>query len=353
MYVLILLLIGGLLLFVEVTLLLPRNELLVVSAVETNDQIGVYWDPKCENKVTSMDWGTIFPGQTQEVEVYVRNECTESLVIDLMANNWSPTALSEDVSLSWDYAGCPICEKQVKKVNLALSVSSRTVEETSFGFDIVINQQVFGLGEVAEEKIVNALDRKVYFIYTDPIQLAGAEGAYDGVAGETVRNLCWNTQNYGFSTTQNWLLPSGAVNTSTIHDSTVAMFGGRLSNVAVNYYETVMKLTPVTCQIYSDQLAFEDRTGSQVGVLPLGALDYREYHEDMFTVMVFFDEEGGNTFFLMYGFGWKGTWASGIYFKEVISKNLESYTNPYYIFHWVDDSKQDGIPQASEIQPVS
>jgi hypothetical protein len=344
-YILILLLTTGLLTFTEITILLPKNTFPIVSAVETTDQIGLYWDTKCENRITSVDWGTLFPGQTQEREVYVRNECNESLVLDLTSENWLPTAVKEEISLSWNYNGCPICENQVRKVNIALSVSTEVIEETSFSFDIKINHHSFDLGEVAWKRILNAPDRSVCFIYTDPTQLTDAEGAYDGTAGETVRNLCWNPQHYGFTTTKYWLLPSGAINTSSIHDSTVAMFGGRLANLAVNYYET-------TKGLYSNNVAFEDRTGSQLGVLPLSALDDRQYHEDMFTVMVFYDEEGSNTFFLMYGFGWKGTWASGIYFKEVISKNREAYTNQHYVFHWVDDSKQDGIPQTSEIQPI-
>lgn len=352
-YALLILLTAGLLAFAEVTLPLPKNSSLVVSAVETADYVGVYWDPDCENRVVSVDWGNVFPGSSRQFEVYVRNECNESMVLDLMAENWLPTVAAQDLSLSWDYAGCPICENQVRKVNLVLSVSPKVADVTSFSFDIMIDQQSFGLGEVAEEQMLNAPDGTVYFMYTDPAYLTQAEAAYDGTAGETVRNLCMNSQNYGFNTTQYWLLPSGAINATTIHDATVAMFGGRLPNLAVNHYETVRELTPVTCQIYSTYLCFEDRTGSTLGTLPLSALAAPQYHEDMFAAMVFYDEDGGNTFLLMYGFGWKGTWASGIYFKEVISKNPEAYTNQYYIFHWVDDSKQDGIPQAHEIQQLT
>ena len=53
-------------------------------------------------------------------------------------------------------------------------------------------------------------------------------------------------------------------------------------------------------------------------------------------------------FFFMYLVNWKVTWASGIYFKEVISKKLSAYTKDYYIFHWIDDNEQDGIPQNPE-----
>ena len=352
-YLLALLLAVTLLAFTEITLLLPRNNSLTVSAVETTDYVGVYSDADCENRLYSVDWGNLSPGSTREREVYVRNECNESMVLNLMAENWLPTVAEQDISLSWNYAGCPICENQVKQVNLVLQVSPRIVDVASFSFDIVIDPQSFGLGEVAEEKMLNAPDGTVYFIYTDPTHLTDAEGAYDGTAGETVRNLCVNPQRYGFNTMQHWLLPSGAINTSTIHDSTVAMFGGRFPNLAVNYYETVEGLTPVKCQIYVNYLCFEDRAGAHLGGLFTSALEASNYHEDMFASMVFYDEDGDNTFFLMYGFGWKGTWASGIYFKEVISKNPDAYTNQYYIFHWIDDANQDGIPQAHEIQQIN
>ncbi len=293
--------------------------------------------------------GKLVPGATKNFDIYVRNECNESVVLDLTAENWLPLISEQDISLSWDYPRCPICKNQVRAINLALSVSPEIQRVTSFSFDIVINQKKFALGEVAEEKILNAPDKTVYFIYTDPAYLTQTEATYDGTSGETVRNLCANTQHYGFNTTKDWLLPSGAINTTTIHNATIAMFGGRLPNVVVNYYETVRELTPVKCKINNNYLWFENRTGTIVGTVPLSVIGAPKYHEDMFTAMIFYDEEGDNTFFLMYGFGWKGTWASGIYFKQVISKNLSAYTNEYYIFHWIDDNEQDGIPQSSEI----
>lgn len=54
----------------------------------------------------------------------------------------------------------------------------------------------------------------------------------------------------------------------------------------------------------------------------------------MFVMEVFVDKT--NLLLVMYGFTWKGTWASGLFFKEVISKSLSSYAENYYVFHWVD-----------------
>jgi hypothetical protein len=349
-YVPALLVIALLTIFV-VTFFFPIAHVPNVSAVETANSVGVYWDRKCENIVYSLDWGNLFPGAIQKIDVYVRNESNESMTLDLVTENWSPLIAAQDISLSWDYHGDPIYKNQVIGTELALSVSPEIQGVTSFSFDIIINSEEsdLSLGEVAEKKVLNAPVNTVYFIYADPAYMTHAEATYDGTAGETVRNLCLDTQHYGFNTTQYWLLPLGAINTTTIHNATIATFGGRFPNMVVRYYETVKELTPVNCEANSTHVWFENRTGTILGTVPRSVIATPNCHEDMFTAMVFYDEDGDNTFFIMYGLGWKGTWASGIYFKEVISKNLSAYTSDYYIFKWIDDKEQDGIPQSSEV----
>lgn len=336
---------------VSATFLLPTTRIPNVSAVETTDTIGIYWDKKCENRVTSVDWGSLSPGSTRKVSLYVRNEGNESMTLDLLTENWLPLIAAQNMSLSWSYPGQPIYENQVVSTELELYVSPKIKEVMRFSFDILIDSKIydFRVGTVAKEKVLNAPADTVYFIYADPAYMDCAEATYDVTSGEVVRSLCVNSQCYGFNTTHQWLLPSGAVNTRIIHDATVATFGGRFPNVLVNYYETVKELTPVSCKNNDTHIWFENRQSKNLGALSLSVLDVPNYHEDMFTLMVFHDVDGDNTFLVMYGVDWKATWASGIYFREVISKNLDAYTEDYYVFRWVDDSGQDGIPQSSEI----
>jgi hypothetical protein len=72
-------------------------------------------------------------------------------------------------------------------------------------------------------------------------------------------------------------------------------------------------------------------------------------HEDFVLIEALFDANG-NQAFICYGFDWKGTWAAG-FLIQVISPNIQAYTNIYYIFHWID-TNGDGIPQASEMIPI-
>ena len=192
--------------------------------------------------------------------------------------------------------------------------------------------------------LLDAPANTVYFIFADPAYMTRAEATYDVASGGIVYGLCANTQHLGFNSTIGWLLPSGAINPATISGATVAMFGGPCPHVAVRYYEDA-GLTPVKVAINATHYMFLDQADAVLADLAITAV--AGGHEDMFVMEVFTD--GDNTIFVVYGFDWRGTWAGGIYFKEAVSKSLSNYPKAYYIFHWVDDPGQDGIPQNSEI----
>ena len=213
--------------------------------------------------------------------------------------------------------------------------------------DIITISDIFTVEEttltVSDVSIVNAPANTVYFIFADPAYMTRAEATYDVASGSIIYGLCINPQHLGFDTTKNWLLPSGAINTTTISGSVVAMFGGPCPHVAVRYYENA-GLSPVRFASNSTHCMFLNQTDDVVAALPM--ISVASGHEDMFIIEVFTD--GTNTFFVAYGFDWRGTWAGGIYYKEVILNNLNEYHESYCIFHWIDDSG-DGVPQISEI----
>ena len=100
--------------------------------------VGVYWDSGCTNSVTSTNWGTVEPGSTNDVTVYIKNEGTAGETLSSTAENWSPSTASMYMSLSWDYGGQVIDVGEVVPVTLSLSVSASVTGITSFSFDIVI-----------------------------------------------------------------------------------------------------------------------------------------------------------------------------------------------------------------------
>jgi hypothetical protein len=100
--------------------------------------VGVYWDSDCSNTVTSVNWGTVAPGSTNYVTVFIKNEGDAAETLSSTAENWNPSTASMYMSLSWDYAGQVIVVDGVIEVKLSLSVSSAIEGITSFSFDIII-----------------------------------------------------------------------------------------------------------------------------------------------------------------------------------------------------------------------
>jgi hypothetical protein len=100
--------------------------------------VGVYWDSGCSNQVTSVDWGTIEPGATKNVTVFIRNEGNAPETLSLETENWNPQNASSYMNLTWDYGSQVIDVDEVIQVTLSLSISDTIEGITNFSFDIII-----------------------------------------------------------------------------------------------------------------------------------------------------------------------------------------------------------------------
>jgi hypothetical protein len=104
----------------------------------TVSSIAIYQDSACTVKVSSVNWGTVEPGSSKSVTVYVKNIENEAMTLSLKAENWSPSNASNYMSLSWDYNGQPINRNTTIKVTLTLNVYANITGITNFNFDVVI-----------------------------------------------------------------------------------------------------------------------------------------------------------------------------------------------------------------------
>lgn len=121
----------------------------VLSAVQTSRTVsnagtvktvgvGVYWDNECTNMLSSVDWGTLEPGSSENVSCYIRNEGSSVSTLSMYTSNWNPSNASGYMSLSWDYGGQSIDVDEVVQVTFTLSVDAGIEGITSFRFDITI-----------------------------------------------------------------------------------------------------------------------------------------------------------------------------------------------------------------------
>lgn len=112
------------------------------STVESNiafDQsLGVYTDSRCTQNLTCIDWGTILPGENVSYILYARNLGNKSFTLQLQTLDLSPSLLSADVLLTWDYRGQVMEPTDVVPIVLSLSVSPDIENVNTFTHNIVL-----------------------------------------------------------------------------------------------------------------------------------------------------------------------------------------------------------------------
>jgi len=100
--------------------------------------VGVYTTAQCSIPVTSIPWGTLEPGASQDFECYIRNEGNSPTTLSLQTTNWSPLVATTYLDLDWDYNENPINPDAVVQITFTLSVDSGIEGVTTFSFDITI-----------------------------------------------------------------------------------------------------------------------------------------------------------------------------------------------------------------------
>jgi hypothetical protein len=107
-------------------------------SILTTVGVGVYSDPYCTNAVTSISWGELEPGSSQNYQVYIKNEGTGASILSMQTSNWNPTGASSYIGLVWNYDGSLLNQGDVNPVTFTLTVSASIESITNFSFDITI-----------------------------------------------------------------------------------------------------------------------------------------------------------------------------------------------------------------------
>jgi hypothetical protein len=140
------------------------------------------------------------------------------------------------------------------------------------------------------------------------------------------------------------------IDTSTgepaLQDETIVLFGGPIVNAPVNYYED-NRVAPVYWGNVNGTFYWFLTDGSRLDATAMSFSQIAAGTQDMFVLETFIDSSG-NKVYIVYGYGWKGTFAGGKFFKFIIYPDIDSYADSYYVFKWVDSSS-DGFVDLDEI----
>jgi hypothetical protein len=100
--------------------------------------VGVYSDAACSQELTSIDWGDIFPGESVNKIIYVKNTGNTKIKLTMTATNWNPSTANESMTLTWNKEKTALIADEIKEARLTLFVSQDICDIENFSVDIVI-----------------------------------------------------------------------------------------------------------------------------------------------------------------------------------------------------------------------
>ncbi|KON32500.1 hypothetical protein AC477_02945 [miscellaneous Crenarchaeota group-1 archaeon SG8-32-1] len=106
--------------------------------IQASPGIGIYLNSQATAPLTSLNWGTLEPGQNQNITMYIKNEGNTPVTLSLQTSNWTPTSAQNYLSLTWNYNDLPISPNQTRQVTITLNVDPDITGITNFSFDITI-----------------------------------------------------------------------------------------------------------------------------------------------------------------------------------------------------------------------
>ena len=100
--------------------------------------VGVYTNSACTHNCTSLDWGTLAPGNSTTKTVYIKNTGVIPAVLSLTSANCVPSQASMCLALTWNRADYVLAAGESISATLTLIASAEADSISTFCFDIVI-----------------------------------------------------------------------------------------------------------------------------------------------------------------------------------------------------------------------
>ena len=130
--------ITGLILTMITSGALTANQTVPSSGTITAVNVGVYTNSACTINCTSIDWGTLAPGESTTRTVYIKNLGTVPMTVTMTTTNWVPSNAATYLSVSWNRENTPLAVGASVQATLTLTASAGAGAISSFSFNVVI-----------------------------------------------------------------------------------------------------------------------------------------------------------------------------------------------------------------------
>src|SRR3972149_4448739 len=94
--------------------------------------VGVYSDSACTLNLTSIDWGSVYPGGSVPRTIYVKNTGNAPITLSMTTTAWNPAIAAGQINVAWDKENTILNAGQSTSATLTLSVSQNVSGVTSF-----------------------------------------------------------------------------------------------------------------------------------------------------------------------------------------------------------------------------
>ena len=118
--------------------LLTTSQTVPSAGTITAVNVGVYSDSACTQNLTSINWGTLPPGNSTTRTIYIKNTGTGSITLSMTTANWIPSNANTYLTLTWDRANYVLNANVSVSATLTLAASVSAGNITSFSFNIII-----------------------------------------------------------------------------------------------------------------------------------------------------------------------------------------------------------------------
>jgi hypothetical protein len=100
--------------------------------------VGVYSDSACTQNLTSISWGSVSPGASVSLTVYVKNTGNTPIALSMATAGWSPAAANGPITIAWNKESAVLNASQSTAATITLSTSSAISGITDFSVNVIV-----------------------------------------------------------------------------------------------------------------------------------------------------------------------------------------------------------------------
>jgi len=100
--------------------------------------VGLYMNSACTQKLESINWGDIAPGESVNKIIYLKNTGTTDIALSMTTNNWNPSIANGPITITWNREDTLLEPGEITSATLTLETVEDVASITTFSVSILI-----------------------------------------------------------------------------------------------------------------------------------------------------------------------------------------------------------------------